>query len=534
MQESVDTNNAVLRMSAITEASPFLHLFYIMPDGTSYADNDMVFNVSEREYFLQAKGGVRSIQMLQHAYGDGSARFVLAVPVIKDVNVIAVIAGSYNEELLRKLLISRIYGGSAYSTVYNSNGDYVIGTDNVNYLLTESNVYDSLGKVSLDGKYTIEDIKKSIQKGEMGSFLYTVNASKRCVVYVPLDIVSANGYRWVMFNVVPYSVIENEAALFTRNSTFTFAAVLILIIILFTVFIRRERTNIKKLREDAEQLRIREEQFRIAASHGGRAVARYDIKTKTYYNDSDLLFLQGFGSIIHNVPESIINKNMVAPASVDDFLGFYADMNSGLSECNVDALLRTPDDTFSWFHLEAGISFNAEGTPVQAIIIFYDISEQREKEAIYRKWQQSLKDTPAEEYTLFRANLTKDSSLDAVEGSLLQIDFSDEATSFNKRTDEYAEQYVYSDDVEEYVKLLNSENLLANYYRGNRTSSMDYREKTPEGGLRWIRVSVEMVQYPNSEDIEVYLMYSDIDEEKKAQEITKKRAESDPLTGALN
>ena len=158
---------------------------------------------------------------------------MLAVPVIKDVNVIAVIAGSYNEELLRKLLISRIYGGSAYSTVYNSNGDYVIGTDNVNYLLTESNVYDSLGKVSLDGKYTIEDIKKSIQKGEMGSFLYTVNASKRCVVYVPLDIVSANGYRWVMFNVVPYSVIENEAALFTRNSTFTFAAVLILIIILF-------------------------------------------------------------------------------------------------------------------------------------------------------------------------------------------------------------------------------------------------------------------------------------------------------------
>lgn len=63
MQESVDTNNAVLRMSAITEASPFLHLFYIMPDGTSYADNDMVFNVSEREYFLQAKGGVRSIQL---------------------------------------------------------------------------------------------------------------------------------------------------------------------------------------------------------------------------------------------------------------------------------------------------------------------------------------------------------------------------------------------------------------------------------------------------------------------------------------
>ena len=56
----------------------------------------------------------------------------------------------------------------------------------------------------------------------------------------------------------------------------------------------------------------------------------------------------------------------------------------------------------------------------------------------------------------------------------------------------------------------------------------------PDGKIRWLRLSVDLVEYPNSRDIEAYLMYENIDERKQAELLALKRSETDPLTGALN
>ena len=292
--------------------------------------------------------------------------------------------------------------------------------------------------------------------------------------------------------------------------------------------------DITEQKEAEERLAMSEEQFRIAASLGDRTVARYDIKTGVYFNDSELLFEQGFGKVIPNVPQAFIDANLVDPGSVPDFLAAYRKVREGAQSASATVLLRAPGGSFRWFRMDATTIFDADGQPSEAIMAFFDATEEREKENVYNRWQQSLREKTPESYTLFRCNLNKNASYDSVEGALLQITFSAEAETFNMRTMEYASQSVHSEDRPAYIQLLNSDTLLANYYRGKRSYLLEYREIVSEDAIRWLRLTVELVEYPDSKDVEAYMMYEDIDAIKRAQLEETQLALIDPLTSVLN
>ena len=101
-------------------------------------------------------------------------------------------------------------------------------------------------------------------------------------------------------------------------------------------------------------------------------------------------------------------------------------------------------------------------------------------------------------------------------------------------TEPIERQCVYEDDKARYGELLDSDALLAGFYRGKRSYQTEYREKLPDGDVRWLRLSIDLVEYPNSSDVEVYLMYEDIDELKRSELLALERAEMDALTGVLN
>ena len=115
------------------------------------------------------------------------------------------------------------------------------------------------------------------------------------------------------------------------------------------------------------------------------------------------------------------------------------------------------------------------------------------------------------------------------------VDIDDAGRSFNERADVYANQCVYEEDRDKYIAFVNSDTMLASYYRGKRSDALEYRELLHHDGVyRWRRFSIDLVEYPNSTDVEAYLMYENIDDSKRAELLTLERAERDPLTGVLN
>lgn len=266
---------------------------------------------------------------------------------------------------------------------------------------------------------------------------------------------------------------------------------------------------------------------------GGMNVARYDLKTKVFYSNSDMATQLGYGEVIENVPEEFIERGLIAPVSIDEYRSFYEKLGFG-DVTAITAACRVANGDFHWLRVDARLIYDKDGDPYQAILSFKDIEEQREQAAVYKKWRQSIEHRDSDDYTLFRCNLSKDSSFDRSEGRLLKIKFNSSLMTFNERTREYAGSFVHLDDFDAYTALLNSENLLAGFIRGIHTATLDYRERVGEDEYRWLHLSVELAQYPDSTDVEAFLMYEPSNKEQVEDAALKLRNDSDPLTGILN
>ena len=292
--------------------------------------------------------------------------------------------------------------------------------------------------------------------------------------------------------------------------------------------------DVTELQETAERLRISEEEHRLAIAHSGNIICRYTAADRSLSMSPEFAALLSIPERMENVPEGPVRQGLVSADSAAAYIGLFESIRRG-DKSGTATFQHRMQHGWRWLTANHSTILSSSGEVVSAVISFYDVTDHLEKEAVYKKWQQSLNDKDPAAYTLFRCNMSKDASFDTVEGSLLTIVFDEnELATFNDRTEEYVRQFVFDEDRERYAALLNSNTLLANYYRGKRSEALEYREKLPMGGVRWLRVTIDLVEYPNSTDVEAYMMYENIDDSKRAELLTLERAQNDPLTGVLN
>ncbi|MDD4075662.1 MAG: diguanylate cyclase, partial [Eubacteriales bacterium] len=286
-------------------------------------------------------------------------------------------------------------------------------------------------------------------------------------------------------------------------------------------------------KEAEDKQRISEEMLRIAAETDKRVLITYDVKANTCHVESRNLYSAKYGETLENIPESLIDTGVASPESIGDLCDLFTRIRAGEQSIRLSLSLRTGALEYQWFECNATTVMDADGKPYHAVLVFHNITEQRVKEAVYKKWRQSIAAKPPESYSMFRCNLSKQGGFDEQDGALLRIKF-EQAMTFEENAKAYAGQFVHPDDQEAYMALLDADTLLAMFYRGEHAATLEYREIGEDGAPLWRLLTVEMVEYPDSTDVQAFLLFEDIDEKKKAQLKEIERAETDPLTGVLN
>ena len=135
-------------------------------------------------------------------------------------------------------------------------------------------------------------------------------------------------------------------------------------------------------------------------------------------------------------------------------------------------------------------------------------------------------------YTLYRCNLTDEKS-DLMRGNLLNFSFDPSDETFDDRTMEYVEKRVHPNDSNDYLALLNSKSLIKKANESDYYSTLEYREKIADK-YRWIRLNINVSKAAKDGSVVLYLLYQDIDDEKRNELMLKERTDEDALTGALN
>lgn len=290
--------------------------------------------------------------------------------------------------------------------------------------------------------------------------------------------------------------------------------------------------DMTKQQAEAERLRISEEENRLAILHSGTVICHFDIPTRIMTLAVEVAEKFGVPPTLKDVPDGPIVGGMVSSETKNVFKQFFEDIIGGTPEGNATFKFSVSGE-WRWQRAHYSTVFDDMHKPLFAVISMFDVTDQLEKEAAYIKWKQSLRERDTASYSLYRCNISRTSAFETVGGHLLQISPDDTTSSYAAVTKGYAAGYVHEDDRERYEALLDAGTLLSDFYRGKRTVSLEYRERLA-GGVRWLKVTIELLEYPNSSDIEAYLMYEDIDETKRATLRIRELADTDFLTGLLN
>ncbi len=301
-----------------------------------------------------------------------------------------------------------------------------------------------------------------------------------------------------------------------------------------SVIVNAVKYDVTAQQEALARLRQSEEEYRLAMKHTGNVICRFTVADRTLTMPPEVAALRGLPERVLNMPQGMLTLGKIAPESEKTYSDFYEDIVRGKNNGSMIFRSLLP---IGWRYLEGSYStvFDSGGKPDFAVVSFIDTTERVEQEAIVRKWRQSIESRRPESYSLFCCNLSKDASYDTEAGALMHGVFDAvETLSFNARVKRYVERRVVPDDQKRYTEFVNADTMLAAYYRGKRADSLEYRETRPDGAERWLRLSIELVEHPHSNDIMAYMLYEDIDEEKQSELQRKHEAETDTLTGVLN
>lgn len=281
-----------------------------------------------------------------------------------------------------------------------------------------------------------------------------------------------------------------------------------------------------------EQLRIREEEIRIALSHAAKDIAIYDLDAKILYRRGETAFLHGLPEVIHDVPESILAGEYIMSESIDAYREFFRSMRQGVAEGSLTLKVRGKEKP-EWHRADYTLIFTSEGHPQRSVISIEDVTEQREKELAYQKWSQFFKSERADSVAYHEFNLTQN-IYDGNDCRSYEV-VPEYMTSYSDSLKYVTARYIHPEDAAEFLAVFNREKLLLNYSAGRREVYLEHRRVNPgENTYFWAAGMAQLLADPYTTDVKAFVLMKNIDEQKKKELAIKRMLELDALTGLLN
>lgn len=284
-----------------------------------------------------------------------------------------------------------------------------------------------------------------------------------------------------------------------------------------------------------EELRFREEEYRIAVQQSDKLVFRYDIACKTAYLSPELV------EFFHKdvVPDAIVKierSGIISPASMDAFRDLCASILSGVVKTGSAILqfkLGMDATSYEWYRVVYSLIYREDQTPAQVVFSMQNVSEQHEREVAYKRWEQTYAAMALDKTAYIEFDLTQN-RLELQKGGLIERFPPLEEQTLESAMQYFLENWVHPEDREKLCDCVARDRLLAAYFRGVTPEKLDYRHLRSNGTYEWVRFSVQMLPDPYSSNIRVSLLLRDIDARKREELHLQNQLRSDPLTGALN
>jgi|GEM_PF-285215 len=340
-----------------------------------------------------------------------------------------------------------------------------------------------------DRKRVLDEINTQISKDWYDDCEYrieTKNGSLRWVYDVGHQVVDGDGKKWFYVNIVDID--------------------------------QRKKLE-EELKRTKETLETSERRYAAAVKGANLSVWEYDIQSNTVTMVSENLTSRIPTAVLSHVPDSCLP--FVTERSRQDYLDFHAAIKSG--EPNPSVTIWVGGDggkKNECLFLQCSVSLDGEGKALKAYGIIRQVTLQQRSEDQYKQSMQDLLASNPKSLCTFLVNLTGNTCGEGhgIEASILASLQSQSASGlFNN----ILGVIPHMDDKRRFQEMFSCKNLIARFAAGVSSCFLDYRRKTGDGTIHWVRTSINMTQNPTSEDVEGVVYTLDINDEVEMKQLTQ-------------
>ncbi len=284
-----------------------------------------------------------------------------------------------------------------------------------------------------------------------------------------------------------------------------------------------------------EELRVREEEYRIAIRQSDKFVFRYDIEKKVAHLPPDCAQKLQMGSLI-DFPNAFEAQGCVSPDSLDAYHEMHAQIMSGNRPSGSAVMQLHIGDSerdYDWYRVNYSLIYREDHIPAQAVITLENVSEQHAREVAYQRWEHTYESMPQKSTAYLEFDLTQN-RLDAQKGELIETLPNPVSHTMEGAARYFVEHYIHPDDQDRIRAFIAREHLLTEYFRGTKLPKPEYRHLLAGGRYGWVRLSVQMLPDPYSSNVRASILLRDIDTQKREEINLKDQLRTDTLTGVLN
>lgn len=292
--------------------------------------------------------------------------------------------------------------------------------------------------------------------------------------------------------------------------------------------------DITERKKITEQLRISEEIKKIALQQSDIIILKYQVKEQTLYITDDGKQTNERQRVIPNIPNIVLEKNVIAKETINDFMKFYHNIQAGIPSGT--AIFKQKDFTlneFRWIHAKYTLLYDENKEPMTAIILYSDYTKMHETELAYEKWKQTFERRKKECFAYYEYDLSND-KFEKMEGQFLNSIPPQERKSFSYIADYVVKNYIYKNDRKKYQHTFSRKYLLNNYQNGNTLMTLKHRRYDENGNVFWALGEIQMVLDPYENIVKASVLMLNIDAEVKEQQRLKRLSEIDSLTQLYN
>lgn len=289
-----------------------------------------------------------------------------------------------------------------------------------------------------------------------------------------------------------------------------------------------------KMKQMMHDLRISEEEKKIALEQGNIVILRYDVKNKVLYYTNDGKKTTEPKKMMENIPQSAIEQHLIKEETQKEYLGFFSSMLEGKPKGEAVFLRRnSTSQKYIWIKGKFTMIYNEKSEPTTAIISYQDYSEAYERELAYERWKQDFERRKKDSIAYYEYDLTHD-VFEKLEGALNDELPKNARNSFTYIAHYAAEHFVSPKDRKKYLKVFSREYLLDQYQKGRHHFTLQHRRIDSQGNEFWAYGEIQLVWDPYASLVRASVLLHDIDNEKKDKIRMKRLSETDALTGLYN